>query len=49
MLFRSENEFSLYRSSANQVDVAVQASAVGAKIATATASKEAGTGEEADD
>jgi len=44
-----ENEFSIYRSSANQVDVAVQASAVGAKIATATASKEAGTGEEADD
>ena len=44
-----ENEFSIYRSSANQVDVAVQVSAAGAKIATATASKEAGTGEEADD
>jgi len=44
-----ENEFSIYRSSANQVDVAVQVSAPGAKIATATASKEAGTDEEADD
>jgi hypothetical protein len=44
-----ENEFSIYRSSANQVDVAVQVSAPGAKIATATASKEAGTDEEDDD
>jgi hypothetical protein len=44
-----ENEFSIYRGSANQVDVAVQVSAPGAKIATATASKEAGTDEEADD
>jgi hypothetical protein len=43
-----ENEFSLYRSSVNQVDFAIQVSAVGAKIATATAMKEAGTGEEAD-
>ena len=44
-----ENEFSIYRSSTNQVDVAIQVSAPGAKIATATASKEAGTGEEEDD
>jgi hypothetical protein len=44
-----ENEFSIYRSSVNQVDVAVQVSAPGAKIATATASKEAGTDEEEDD
>ena len=44
-----ENEFSLYRSSTNQVDVAIEVSAPGAKIATATASKEAGTGEEEDD
>lgn len=43
-----ENEFSLYRSSVNQVDFAIQVSAVGAKIATATAMKGAGTGEEAD-
>ena len=44
-----ENEFSIYRSSTNQVDVTIQVSAPGAKIATATASKEAGTGEEEDD
>ena len=44
-----ENEFSIYRSSANQVDVAVQVSAPAAQIATATASKEAGTDEEEDD
>ena len=43
-----ENEFSLYRSSVNQVDFAIQVSAVGAKIATATAMKGAGTAEEAD-
>jgi hypothetical protein len=44
-----ENEFSIYRSSANQVDVAVQVSAPAAQVATATASKEAGTDEEEDD
>ncbi|HEY0509368.1 MAG TPA: hypothetical protein VGD12_15030 [Blastococcus sp.] len=42
-----ENTFSLYRSSVNQVDVAVQVSATGAKIATVTVSKEAGSGEKA--
>jgi len=44
-----ENAFSIYRSSTNQVDVAVQVSAPGTQIATATASKEAGTDEEEDD
>jgi hypothetical protein len=43
-----ENTFSIYRSSVNQVDVALQVSASGAKIATGTASKEAGTDEEQD-
>lgn len=43
-----ENQFSLYRSSVNQVDFAIQVSADGAKIATATAVKSAGTGEKVD-
>lgn len=43
-----ENQFSLYRSSVNQVDFTIEASVDGLAIATATASKEAGTGEEAD-
>lgn len=43
-----ENQFSLYRSSVNQVDVSVQVSATGAQIATASATKGAGTGEQAD-
>jgi hypothetical protein len=42
------NTFSLYRSSANQVDFDVQVSAAGVQVAHATASKEAGTGEEVD-
>lgn len=40
-----ENKFSLYRSSKNKVDVTVEVSAPGAKIATATATKDAGSGE----
>ncbi|WP_210509234.1 hypothetical protein [Naasia sp. SYSU D00057] len=43
-----ENQFSLYRSSANQVDFEIEVSASGVQVAHATASKEAGTGEEAD-
>ena len=43
-----ENQFSIYRSSTNEVDFAIQASAVGAKIATATAVKATGTGEKVD-
>ena len=43
-----ENQFSIYRSSTNEVDFAIQASAVGAKIATATAVKAIGTGEKVD-
>lgn len=43
-----ENQFSIYRSSTNQVDFAIQVSAVGAKIATATAVKSKGTGEKVD-
>ena len=43
-----ENQFSLYRSSVNQVDVEVQVSADGAQIATASAVKGAGTGEKKD-
>lgn len=43
-----ENQFSLYRSSTNEVDVAIQVSATGAKIATGTAVKSVGTGEQAD-
>ncbi|MDH6238531.1 hypothetical protein [Cryobacterium sp. CG_9.6] len=43
-----ENTFSLYRSSANQVDFTIEASADGVQIASGTASKGAGTGEQAD-
>ncbi|MCU1545241.1 MAG: hypothetical protein JWP30_341 [Homoserinimonas sp.] len=43
-----ENEFSLYRSSTNQVDFTIEASAVGVAIATGAATKGAGTGEQAD-
>lgn len=43
-----ENQFSLFRSSTNEVDFAIQASATGAKIATATAVKATGTGEKVD-
>jgi len=43
-----ENTFSLYRTSANQVDFTIQASADGFQVATATASKGAGTGEQPD-
>lgn len=42
-----ENKFSLYRSSANQVDFTVEVSAPGLKVATGTASKSPGTGEKA--
>jgi len=40
-----ENEFSIFRSSTNEVDFAIQVSAAEAKIATATAVKAIGTGE----
>ena len=43
-----ENKFSLYRSSLNQVDFAVEVSAPGLKIATGAGSKSAGAGEQAD-
>lgn len=43
-----ENTFSLYRTSTNQVDFTIQASADGVQVATATASKGAGTGEQPD-
>ena len=43
-----ENMFSLYRTSTNQVDFAIQASADGVQVANATASKGAGTGEQPD-
>lgn len=43
-----ENQFSVYRSSTNQVDFAIQVSATGAKIATGTATKSVGTGEKSD-
>ncbi|NMM18289.1 MAG: hypothetical protein HHJ14_14550 [Cellulomonas sp.] len=43
-----ENKFSVYRSSTNQVDFAIQVSATGAKIATGTATKSVGTGEKSD-
>ncbi|WP_407343334.1 hypothetical protein [Pengzhenrongella phosphoraccumulans] len=43
-----ENTFSLYRSSANEVDMTIQVSAPGSKIATATAKKGSATGEKAD-
>lgn len=40
-----ENQFSIYRSSQNQVDFTIEVSAGGVQVATATASKGAGTGE----
>lgn len=43
-----ENQFSLFRSSTNEVDFAIQVSAPDAKIATATAVKATGTGEKVD-
>ena len=43
-----ENAFSIYRSSTNQVDVKIDVSATGAKIATGTATKSVGTGEKSD-
>ena len=43
-----ENTFSLYRTSTNQVDFTIQASADGVQVATGTASKGAGTGEQPD-
>lgn len=43
-----ENKFSIYRSSTNQVDFTIEASATGMKIATATAKKSPGTGEKVD-
>ncbi|MDJ0349917.1 hypothetical protein [Cryobacterium sp. PH29-G1] len=43
-----ENTFSLYRSSANQVDFTIQVSADGVQVANGTATKGAGTGEQAD-
>lgn len=43
-----ENEFSIYRSSTNEVDFAIQVSATGAKVADATAVKSTGTGEKVD-
>lgn len=43
-----ENQFSIYRSSTNEVDFAIQVSAPGAKIAIAKAVKSTGTGEKVD-
>lgn len=43
-----ENQFSLYRSSQNQVDFQITVSSDGAAIATATATKSVGTGEKVD-
>ncbi|MBG6215069.1 MAG: hypothetical protein LH475_03720 [Cryobacterium sp.] len=43
-----ENTFSLYRSSTNQVDFTIQVSADGVQIVDGTATKGAGTGEQAD-
>lgn len=43
-----ENNFSLYRSSTNKIDFTIEASATGVEIATATAVKDAGTGEKSD-
>ena len=43
-----ENQFSIYRSSKNQVDFKIQVSAKGAKIAEASAKKSVGTGEKVD-
>ena len=44
----AENQFSIYRSSRNQVDFAIEVSAKGAKLATATAVKSKGTAEKVD-
>ncbi len=44
----AENQFSIYRSSPNQVDFAIEVSAKGAKLATATAVKSKGTAEKVD-
>lgn len=43
-----DNQFSVYRTSTNEVDFAIQASAPGAQIATAIAVKATNTGEKAD-
>lgn len=43
-----ENQFSLYRSSQNQVDFKISVSSDGAATATATATKSVGTGEKVD-
>ena len=43
-----ENDFSLFRSSTNEVDFAIQVSSPDTKIATATAVKATGTGEKVD-
>ena len=43
-----ENQFSLYRSSTNEVDFTIQVSTPDAQIATATAVKATGTGEKVD-
>jgi hypothetical protein len=43
-----ENQFSIYRSSTNEVDFTIQVSAAEAKSATATAVKATGTGEKVD-
>lgn len=43
-----ENQFSIYRSSKNQVDFKIQVSAKGAKIAEAVTKKSVGTGEKVD-
>lgn len=43
-----ENQFSIFRSSTNEVDFAIEVSATGAKIANATAIKAKGTGEKVD-
>ena len=43
-----ENQFSLFRSSANEVDFQIQVSAQGAAVATATTVKSTGTGEAVD-
>ena len=43
-----DNQFSIYRTSTNEVDFAIQVSAPGAQVATATAVKATSTGEKAD-
>ncbi len=40
-----ENQFSIFRSSKNQVDFTIEVSAAGVKVATGTATKGVGTGE----